>query len=175
MIVGCAKSGTTLLRRLFHAFDGVEVIPTELSLDQLAAHKTDAPVVVGKRIWNTAFSTELSHGNLYAQLAFAQTHGIEFIYIERDRASVVRPGLDSQRWDACRQQATAYGDLIAHTVLYERLLVAPNYIQEKLAERFELTSTHVWSDYPRFIPDGLIAREGLTDEPRYHLRPIGAS
>ena len=46
-IVGCARSGTTLLRRLFHAFETCEVVPYEIDLDVFAAmevpEETEAP------------------------------------------------------------------------------------------------------------------------------------
>ena len=49
-ITGCAKTGTTLLRRCFWAFSGVDVLIDEISLPAFCLKKTDAPVLVGKRI-----------------------------------------------------------------------------------------------------------------------------
>lgn len=48
-VTGCARSGTTLLQRLFFSFDNIEIIPKEIKLENFCAYKSDK-ILVGKRI-----------------------------------------------------------------------------------------------------------------------------
>lgn len=53
-ITGCARSGTTLLQRLFYAFEGVEIIDGEIDIDSFI-NRTSDKVLVGKRTINSVF------------------------------------------------------------------------------------------------------------------------
>ena len=61
-ITGCARSGTTLLRRLFHCFKDVEVIPNEIRARELVeiGAESKAQAVVAKRWCGSIFSNKVS-------------------------------------------------------------------------------------------------------------------
>jgi len=62
-ITGCARSGTTLLARLFHAFDNCQIMSEECSLEDFAKidmSDQDCDFLVGKRTEQSIFSNTLS-------------------------------------------------------------------------------------------------------------------
>ena len=71
-ITGCAKTGTTLLRRLFNAFDLKVYNKDEIELVNFLNSDFD----VGKRTFNTMFSNVLNEEEIKRQLPL-----LENIYI----------------------------------------------------------------------------------------------
>jgi len=179
-IVGCAKSGTWLLLRLFHAFDDLELIgdDTERPIKYLKSMVvSEGKFGVWKRTWNMAFSNHRDkiRPSLETQLALARSHGIKLVYIRRERAGVLKSDngwVAAARYDDCELQAEEFADDLAYVVQFERLLKEPNVVQEELAEALGLTIVHPWSDYPDFVPDQAFAiHEGKEN---YSKRRIGA-
>lgn len=172
-IVGCARSGTTLLRRLFHAFEGTEVIPHEVSLDDFADQRSESGrVLVGKRTIRTIFSNELSVEEGRRQLELLQGRpDIRVLCILRDGRDVVESDYAScRRWYESMRQvqiAQAAGLLELGTMQYEDLVTDPDGTQVGVANWFGLKIKHLWSEYPAFFPG-----DDHTD--RYPPEAIGA-
>jgi len=179
-IVGCAKSGTWLLLRLFHAFDNVQLIgdDTERPLNFVKAMVVDeGKVGVWKRTWNMAFSNhrDTIRPPLEKQLAVVRSHGIRLVYIRRERAGVLKSDkgwVAAKRYDDCELQAQEFADDISFVVNFEDLLRDPDTVQRDLAEALGLTIVHSWSDYPDFVPDEAFAIHDGKEN--YSKRRIGA-
>jgi hypothetical protein len=168
-ITGCAKSGTTLVRRLFNAFDLDNIYNyDEMELSKFV--KTDHKVA--KRTANTLFSNILTQNEIKKQLNIIATHNIEVINVVRDKESVLKSSngyVSEERYDASIIQSKLYEDFISYTINYDDLIQDPNKIQNELMNVFGLTKLHRWSDYPDFVNVELERHSGGI----YNLRPIG--
>ncbi|MGD8387324.1 MAG: hypothetical protein PVG49_09275 [Desulfobacteraceae bacterium] len=172
-ITGCARSGTTLLRRLFHAFRDTRVVPYEIDLDAFAA--MEAPkgtVLVGKRTVGTVFSNCLDADEGKRQIMLLRTRSdIRVLNIFRDGRDVVESEFASPlRWyESLRQMILAEENGLLPTLgtlKYEDLVGDPDGTQKGVAAWYELEIEHLWSDYPAFFP-------GDDHVGRYTPRPIG--
>ena len=71
-ITGCARSGTTLLARMFHAFEDVSVVENECTLEDFteycSANEGHFRIIVGKRTERSIFSNVLSEEETQKQL-----------------------------------------------------------------------------------------------------------
>jgi len=176
-ITGCARSGTTLLARLFHSFEGVEVMNQEVSLSEFCDVEPIKNILVGKRTEQSLFSNTLSTKNIASQRELISIHGICVINCIRDGRDVVHAWVkawgmyDPFAWMNAVDQSRFYPITIAHTVRYEELLSKPDVVQGKLMRRFpDLQKQHDFSLYPSFVPDYCFP----TMDERYRLRPITA-
>jgi len=150
-ITGCARSGTTLLRRLFYSFKGVEVIGKEINISSFATYNSKQPILVGKRTINTIFSNFVSNEGLQNQLTLID--GIKIINIVRDGKDVVEGGYSSpSRWMNSIGTAKKYNDKIFATIYYELLVSHPDLIQKYISNLFGLEEVYRFSEYPDFIP-----------------------
>lgn len=173
-IVGCARSGTTLLRRLFHGFKDTEVIPYEIDLDAFAnAEAPEGKVLVGKRTINTIFSNCLPLEEGKRQLELLQGRpDIRVLCVFRDGRDVVESETQATpvRWyESLRQMRLAQDAHLLPTLAtmrYEDLVSDPDGSQVGVANWFELEVAHPWSDYPKFFP-------GDDHVDRYAPQPIG--
>jgi hypothetical protein len=169
-IVGCARSGTTLLRRLFHAFGNCEVIPYEIDLDSFAAMEApEGKVLVGKRTVATVFSNQLPADEGQRQIGLLRSRpDIRTLCIYRDGRDVVESEAQANpaRWLSSVHQMVAMPDL-ALSVQYEELVADPDGMQATLANHYGLRVDYLWSEYPRFFP-------GDDHVSRYAPQPIGA-
>lgn len=152
-ITGCAKSGTTLLRRLFYAFDDVRILPDETHIRQFVKRESDTAFLVGKRHRYSLFSEHLTDGALNEQKELIQQHNVKVVNIIRDGRDVIHSGegyVSPRRWiEAMRQR----DDLIAVEVRYEDIVSRPDKVQKKVADKLGLSIAHKWSEYPDFVPD----------------------
>ena len=173
-IVGCARSGTTLLRRLFHAFEDVEVVPREVTLDEFAAMESpEGKTLVGKRTFDTIFSNCLPVEEGRRQLKVLHVRpDIRVLCIYRDgrdavesetRATPVR-WYESMRQMRLAQDANLLPGLA--TMKYEDMVSDPDGTQAGLANWFGLTPAHKWSEYPAFF-------SGDDHQDIYPPQPIG--
>ncbi len=168
-ITGCAKSGTTLVRRLFNAFGELkvynygEITPTDFA----KSHYN-----VGKRS-QSLFAGGLNDFLLQQQLLMFEN--ITIIDVLRNKEDVLKSDngyVNENRYNTCLKQREQYGHLINYTIIYEKLLLNPNLIQKEISELLGLKIKHKWSDYPKFID---ISQEmPITHNGIYKLRPIGA-
>ena len=172
-ITGCGKSGTTLVRRLFNAFDLKVFNQSEISLQRFI----DSDFEVGKRTINTIFSNTLSEEILNDQLNLIKIHDIKIINVVRNKEDVLKSSngwVPESRYNSTLEQTQKYSNFINYTIEYETLLLTPNGIQEEIENHFGLKKNHLWSDYPSFIKldeEPLYTKKDLS----YSLRKIGES
>jgi len=165
-ITGCAKTGTTLLRRLFTAFDLKVYNYDEITLDDFLA----SDFQVGKRTAGTLFSNIIPNEEEQVE----KMKGIYIINCTRNKEDTLKSDnnwVSPERYDKCLEQAEKYKDLISFHVKYEDLIKNPNKIQDELAQKFNLTIKHKFTDYPDFID--LSQEREYTHGGRYTLRRIG--
>lgn len=179
-IVGCAKSGTWLLLRLFHAFGDVQIVgdDSERNVKYVDAMIVDeGKVGIWKRSWDVVFSNHRDRLRLplERQLKIIREGDIRLVYIRRDRAAVLKSDkgwVAESRYDDCELQAEEMADDIDFVVNFEALVTDPDTVQRALAAALGLTVVHDWSDYPDFVPDEAFA---LHDgKKNYSKRRIGA-
>lgn len=178
-IVGCAKTGTTLVNRLFYAFDSVKVfLDQEHHLVNLVKMSDDQNThIVCKRKMNHIFSNVLDRSQINRNLKLIRDNDIKIIYIRRNRTDTLSSNnkyVPPKRYDACEKQAKEYSDDIDFIIQYEDLLEDCDGIQTKIAQKFGLHIKHLWSEYPKFIPEKAIKQLRLKGA-RYSYRPIGSS
>ena len=167
-IVGCAKTGTTLLRRLFNAFDGLEVNQKEQSLYDFVSSKYN----VAKRRKRELLSSVYEDGIVWGEMKTSTDNGIKFVLMTRNREDTLKSTngyVEPERYDGVKRQADMFSDMIASTVSYEELISDPDKVQERLAEELGLTIKHKFSDYPNFIDS---TNDDL-NHGQYRLRKIG--
>lgn len=192
-ITGCAKSGTTLLLRLFHAFKDVEIIwkPGELGLEYFCELSQSKPVLAAKRNGHNIFSVwwDHIHGKierahperhppirefLRPHLKLIKDHDIKILNIIRDGRDVIVSDdrwVEPRRWISCMEQRRWYPKMLTCEVRYEDLVCFPGREQERIADTFELDSAHKFSAYPDFVPP--VAFERLEGQKIYRPRKIG--
>jgi len=167
-ITGCAKTGTTLLRRLFNAFDLKVYNKDEIKLINFL--KSDFNV--GKRTIKTMFSTILNEQEIEKQLPLLKN--IHIVNMVRNKEDVLLSDnnyVNESRYDACMNQAFKYKNYIDLTVKYEELITDPNKVQENIKSLFNLKSKYLFSEYPSFVninEENITTHNGI-----YKLRKIG--
>lgn len=167
-ITGCAHTGTTLLKRLFFSFRGVEVIPREISTSDFVRHKSDANFLVGKRTVDTVFASGLSKKREVKQINLHLRHGSKLIVTMRSGRDTIESGYTSpSRWIDCINSYVKYARLVPVTVFYRDLVTCPNTVQELLQAHFGLEAHYAFSDYPELVPPH---NDGQSQ--KYELRPI---
>jgi len=182
LITGCAKSGTTLLFRMFNAFAGVRLLygpkgEYEVPFGRLTAvaDRNPGPVWVAKRKGWTIFSEALQQESLDEQAATMRASGLRIVNIVRDGRDVItsdRNYVPPARWTATMKQRDAYPDLITAEVRYERLVTEPDAVQEELAAALDLTSRVEFSTYPEFLPPAARRTPRGGSPKLYRLRPL---
>ena len=178
-ITGCAKSGTTLLLRLFNAFDNLKVYNyNELSLYSFINRCKDYNVA--KRNYRSIFSNTLSQARIQKSIELITDNNITVINTIRDRKDIFskhRPDLTEKRYEASIYQAKRFSQYIKKTIYYKELFTNPDDVQREVANLLDLKIKHLWSDYPSFYDDSVERRKKrLTqqDYKPYTLRKIGA-
>lgn len=169
-ITGCARSGTTLLRRLFNAFAGLSVCNgQEMKVEDFIRSDYD----VAKRCSMVVLSDQVPMHRQRSQLGALRAAGAKVVNVTRGREATLLSGYTSPgRYEACAQQAEKWASAIDWTFTYESLLARPDFVQRAFAERFGLGIEHLWSAYPSFIDSS--EESAFCLEGRYGLRPIGA-
>lgn len=168
-ITGCAKSGTTLVRRLFNAFEGLKVYNHgEITPENFIQSDHN----VGKRFLSL-FSGNIPFSKIPNQIKIFKE--IIVIDVLRNREDVLKSDngyVNSNRYNTCLLHRKEYGNLINYTIIYEKLLENPDLIQNEISKLFDLKIKHKWSDYPKFID--ISQEKPQTHSGIYKLRPIGA-
>jgi len=159
-ITGCARSGTTLLARLFYGFDRCQIINDECSLLDFTTLDTsdfDADFIVGKRTEKTIFSNTLASGNIEKHLNLLDN--ILVINCIRDGRHVVESWVkawgmyDPFAWMNSILQAEQYAEYIVLTIKYEDLISNPDLVQRKISEATGIEIKYPFSAYPEFVPE----------------------
>jgi len=155
-ITGCAKSGTTLLLRLFLAFDQTTIIvgpiPT-MVVDKIIFQR--GPIVF-KRLGASIFSNNIMLPELDRQAKKLKESDVKVINIVRDGRDVVisdKNFTKPDRWIASIKHRSLFRDLIDLEVRYEDLVNDPDNVQKQIMDKFGLKKKFNFSDYPDFIPD----------------------
>ena len=172
LITGCAKTGTTLVRRLFNAFDLKVFNQSEISLDKLIKSDCD----VGKRRSATIFSNLLEEKELRRQIALIQKHNIRVVNIVRDKASTLKSTngyVTEERYDECMRQARELSQHIDYTISYSDLISNPDNVQGAVSKALNLRIVHKWSDFPDWFDGSEEPVGGNLDVDIYRLRRIG--
>lgn len=170
-IVGCAKSGTTLLRRLFHAYEGVQIIPREIPIDAFMDAKNSDGVLVGKRSAFTIFSYPLSEGMLaWHKTLISENKDTRVLCIYRDGRDVIESGVPLQRWIASLLQMLYHREAIDLCIRYETLVRHPDTVQTFITNFLKLAPSAKFSEYPSFFPSDEVVASGE----KYKPRPISA-
>jgi nicotinamide mononucleotide adenylyltransferase len=157
-ITGCAKSGTTLLRRMFYAFERCGVINEEIDLDAFITmgQKEDLQdaILVGKRTVSTVFSNIMFPKLMQYQLDLIKENNIQVVNIIRDgRDAVLNGWISCDRWVESLKQAEKYKGYITATVYFEDLIRKPDEVQNMLAQKLNIKPHAKFSDYPAFMQD----------------------
>ena len=160
-ITGCAKSGTTLLLRMFYAFKNMEVLYRkgfdghEFSFEEFIKYKSDKPFVVGKRHPPALLSNVLMP-NFEEQHNTIKKESIAIINVVRDGRDVVLSDgkwVKPRRWIESIRQRGMFRDVIDLEVKYEDLIKYPGSIQNEIEQRFGLESEHSFKNYPDYVED----------------------
>lgn len=156
-ITGCAKSGTTLLRRMFYSFRRCSIVDEEIDIDaflQVASRDDfkDDDAVVGKRTVSTVFSNIMFPKYREHQLKTIKDNDIKVVNIIRDgRDAILNGWISCDRWIASLQDAETYKDYITATVYFEDLIRQPDKVQGDLVLKLGLEPHAAFSDYPKFM------------------------
>jgi hypothetical protein len=172
-ITGCAKTGTTLVRRLFNAFDIKVYNFDEINLMDLVRSDYN----VGKRTIASIFSNVLHEYHLNLQKQEIVEHNIDIVNIVRNKEDVLKSDngyVSEERYNESMRQAKEYSHLIKCTISYEDLIKDPDKVQLEVAEKLNLKIIHLWSDFPKFYDISQENDNNMKNDKIYQLRPIGA-
>jgi hypothetical protein len=170
-ITGCAKTGTTLVRRLFNAFELKVYNEDEMKLMDFIKSDYD----VAKRTSLMPFSDIIPVGESYKMLKLAKVNGVVCVNVVRNRKDVLASSnnyVSPERYDYSMSMSRnpRFQQFLAYTIDYDRLMEEADEIQRELAIELGLTIKHKWSDYPHFVPSEGLDQQAVEE---YPLRPIG--
>ena len=103
-ITGCAKTGTTLVRRLFNAFNLNVCNYNEMAVPAFISSDYD----VAKRTRDSVFSNVLPDAEIRRQLGALDDAGVSIVNVVRGRAATLASDnhyVDQARYDSCMKQA----------------------------------------------------------------------
>lgn len=172
-ITGCAKTGTTLLRRLFNGFDLKVYNKEEIHLYNFI-NQND--YVVGKRTAGSIFSDILNQNAIDKFLHTIRKNDVKIINITRNREDTLKSTnryVKPKRYDESIRQSELYSDYISYNITYEELVKNPDKIQNELSEFFDLEILHKWSDFPKWFDDSEEPIGGNWNNKEYKLRKVG--
>jgi hypothetical protein len=166
-IVGCAKTGTTLMRRLFNAFDDLYVCnDKEISLRTFI----DSEYNVGKRTFHDLFSNCISSKEEKEAIIDMVLNDISIVLMKRNKEDILKSSngyVSEDRYNCVQEQIKRWKKFIDCVVEYETLISNPDEVQKYLANSLDLKIKHKFSEYPSFMKDDKVPGEN------YKLRPIG--
>lgn len=169
LIVGCAKTGTTLLRRLMNAFHETRVYNwDEINIYKFAKQRK---FNVAKRDSDTIFSNIIPYEEIIKQKELIRKKKIGIILIERNHTNVLKSDngyVPLDRLISCMTQEMLHGEVITMRIRYEDVLRDPDLEQDRVARTFGLTKKNLWSEYPSFVDWEEIIETGI-----YKHRKIG--
>jgi len=171
-ITGCAKTGTTLLRRLFNAFDLNVYNKTEIHLSKFIS---ESKYDVGKRTAGSIFSDVINKTMIDSYLGMIEKNQIKIINITRNREDTLKSSngyVKPKRYDESIRQSKLYSDYISDNITYEELVENPDKIQNELSKFFNLKILHKWSDFPDWYDNKDEIGPNLNSK-EYKLRKVG--
>ncbi len=175
-ITGYANSGTTLLRRLFYAFEDVDIIDSQISLVDFIKRSNPDGILVGKRMGYDIFAGLCLGNNIQQSLDIITDNDIHIVNIIRDGRDALHTTRDlrllMERWNRAVEQYFDFPGVIDVNIRYEDLVRNPDKIQAKIINTLNLKKAHSFSAYPDFIPKEFMPE---TDKGQMALRPIDSS
>lgn len=175
-ITGCAKSGTTLLQRLFNYYKRTKVIPGEISIDNLVSNKHKGKIIVGKRVWSTVLSSSIDDNSLIHQIKKIKDNNVKIVNIVRDGRDVVisdNNWVKPDRWIYTIKQRNELSDIVTAEIRYEDLVENPDEIQDYLSKKLGLEKKYNFSEYPKHLKHEDFSH--LRGNDLYKARPINKS
>ncbi len=181
-ITGCAKSGTTLLLKLFYAFDiTVYDDPGEINLYEYAAIITPKNGIVAKRSSHSIFSYAFKRTRDKApeQANIIRRNDIMILNIVRDGRDVILSDnryVKPERWLASIKQRRKYKDIIKFEIRYEDIINDPQKVQINLELAFGLKRKNDFKNFPKFVPKNkmIFSKENPERYKDYNARPLTA-
>ena len=171
-ITGCAKTGTTLLRRLFNYYDIDVFNYKELSIDNFI----ESNYSVSKRNFKTIFSNSLPQKEIERQLKLIKDNDIKIINITRKKEDILKKRVEvnviEKRYDSCMEQKDVYKNYITYNLTYEELIKNPNKLQKEISKLLNIKINSKFSDYPIGMEE-LKEKKGKYDNDNYKLRKLG--
>ena len=148
LITGCAKTGTTLLRRLFNYYNVTVYNYKEISIDDFVNSRQ----FVAKRNFQTIFSNELSKEEIKRQLQIIKDNNIKIINITRKKEEVLKDrvegNISKKRYEASMLQLKKYNKYVTYNIQYKDLVQNPDKIQKEISKLLKLKIMNKFSDYP---------------------------
>ena len=149
-ITGCAKTGTTLLRRLMNAFEGLNVAVDEMSLKRFLESEYD----VAKRNAKQIFSIGVDNDFIDEAINLIKDNNVKILHIHRNKEDVLKSDngyVPEKRYNDVENQMVRYKKHITHIVHFEELTHHPDKVQKEVADALGLKIKHKFSEYPNFI------------------------
>lgn len=179
-ITGCAKSGTTVLARMFHAFEDAVVMNEEVQLHEyvkyIKTNKQKKSITIGKRTEHTIFSNVISKDLIDEQIKLIKNNNVIIINCVRDGRFVVESWFKSWKvynpfaWMASIMQSEKYKEHIMLTVHYEELVNNPEKVQNEIETLIKKKAVHNFNEYPLFVPEYCFASNDVS----YKLRKLNS-
>lgn len=169
-VCGANRSGTTLIKRMFHAAEGVSVIPGETHHWAIAEHMNGGTVVLkGAPIAWLRYGPYQEGGRREAVLNAAER--VTVLFMTRDvRSWGARTDRTAKYWLAVAQEAQRWASDIDIMLPFELLVRDPEQAQERL--KIGLTWKASFSDYPSFLPESEDFRKRDFLHRGHRVRPL---
>lgn len=177
-ITGCARSGTTLLARMFYAFNDSYVMNEEIQLNDFvrccAEESGLNSIMVGKRTEYSIFSNILSQDDIEESLDYIEENNIIVINCVRDGRFLVDSWVKAWRmynpfaWLSAIKQSIDYNNYIGLTIKYEDLVNNPFKVEQDIISLLGIDTKYCFEEYPEFVPEESFS----TEDKNYILREI---
>lgn len=158
-ITGCNKSGTTLLKNLFYAFDDVFIYKGEQSLYRFNQKRASDKHLIAKRNHRSLFSNIISLEEYNDQMRILKRKSIHIVNIIRNGSDVIASNNHVERWITSMDSYEEDKHLISLNIKYEELVTNPDKVQDEIIKKFGFKRAYKFSEYPIFIPSEVIEME----------------
>jgi len=184
-ITGCAKTGTTLVRRLMNAFDGLKVYNDSEELISFLVEKDYNVVKRHARSILSGKDPVIRWKNKTVPpikdiLQYIKQNNVKIIFCNRNKEDVILSFLKiseqaardgAKRYDYVESIKDELSSIIDFEIRYESLINNPDEVQSNLAEKFNLSIKHKWSNYHNWYK----ASEREVNKSNYLVREINSS
>lgn len=177
-ITGYGRSGTTLLRRMFYSFFDVSVCNTETNIGLVSNETTDVIVYKSDR-YSPLSNLEILplHMELRKIKTLKEMDNVKILNILRNGKDVYGDFsfANMEGWVNCMDHNLEFKRFIDMNIYFKDLQSKSNEIQELISNKFGLKMKNLFSDYPLFVPENTIEKEGFQNSYCHRLRPISHS
>jgi hypothetical protein len=176
-ITGYARSGTTLLRRLFYSFKDVTIENQETYISEVEDTKDTEGIIVYKANRQSPLSNlailpvQEEEDKLKA---LKEKGDVRIINIVRNGKYVHGAGTfaSPEGWANCIRHFLSLRKYVDLNIYYDDLVTEPDKIQEQISCVSGLVPDYLFSEYPVFIPKDTENHERHPGTNEYQLRPI---